>query len=134
MENQNTEKSFKYTYSAKEQDEIRKIRQKYQEQEEDGISILRKLDAKVSQKATTVSLVLGIVGVLVMGTGMSLIMTEFGSLLGLAGIIGLVVGVATGLIGIIMVVLAYPIYNQVLKKERKKIAPEIMRLTEQLMK
>lgn len=134
MENKNTDTSFKYTYSAKEQDEIRRIRQKYQDQEENGISRLRKLDAKVSQKATMVSLVLGIVGVLVMGTGMSLIMTEFGSLLGLTGVLGLVVGVVIGLVGIIMVVLAYPVYNTVLKKEREKIAPEILRLTEELMK
>ena len=134
MENKNTDTSFKYTYSAKEQDEIRRIRQKYQEQEENGISRLRKLDAKVSQKATMVSLVLGIVGALVMGSGMSLIMTEFGSLLGLTGVLGLVVGVVIGLVGIIMVVLAYPVYNTVLKKEREKIAPEILRLTEELMK
>ena len=134
MENKNTDTSFKYTYSAKEQDEIRRIRQKYQDREENGISRLRKLDAKVSQKATMVSLVLGIVGVLVMGTGMSLIMTEFGSLLGLTGVLGLVVGVIIGLVGIIMVVLSYPVYNTVLKKEREKIAPEILRLTEELMK
>lgn len=134
MENKNKDTSFKYTYSAKEQDEIRRIRQKYQDREENGISRLRKLDAKVSQKATMVSLVLGIVGVLVMGTGMSLIMTEFGSLLGLTGVLGLVVGVIIGLVGIIMVVLAYPVYNTVLKKEREKIAPEILRLTEELMK
>lgn len=134
MENKNTDTSFKYTYSAKEQDEIRRIRQKYQDREENGISRLRKLDAKVSQKASMVSLVLGIVGVLVIGTGMSLIMTEFGSLLGLTGVLGLVVGVVIGLVGIIMVVLAYPVYNTVLKKEREKIAPEILRLTEELMK
>lgn len=134
MENKNTDTSFKYTYSAKEQDEIRRIRQKYQDQEENGISRLRKLDAKVSQKATMVSLALGIVGALVMGSGMSLIMTEFGSLLGLTGVLGLVVGVVIGLVGIIMVVLAYPVYNTVLKKEREKIAPEIIRLTDELMK
>lgn len=134
MGNKNTEQSFKYTYSAKEQDEIRRIRQKYQEQEEDGISRLRKLDAKVYQKATTVSLVFGIVGALVLGTGMSIIMTEFGSLLGLTDVLGFVIGVVIGLVGIIMVVLAYPVYNTVLKKEREKIAPEILRLAEELMK
>ena len=134
MEHKDSENSFKYTYSAKEQEEIRRIRQKYQEQEEDGISRLRKLDAKVSQKATMVSLVLGIVGTLVMGTGMSFIMTDLGALLGLTGILGMVTGVIIGLLGIIMVVLAYPVYNKVLKKEREKIAPEILRLTEELMK
>lgn len=130
----NTETSFKYTYSAKEQDEIRRIREKYQDKEEDGISKLRKLDAKASQKATKVSLILGIVGALVLGTGMSLIMTEFGSLLGATDVLSLIVGVVIGLIGIIMVALAYPVYNTVLKKEREKIATEILRLTEELMK
>lgn len=134
MESKNTDASFKYTYSAKEQDEIRKIRQKYQSGEEDAMSRLRKLDAGVSQKATAVSLVLGILGALVMGAGMSLIMTEFSALLGLRGIIGMVVGVIIGLIGLIMVVLAYPVYNRVLKSEREKIAPEILRITEDLMK
>lgn len=46
MENKNTDTSFKYIYSAKEQDEIRRIREKYQSKEEDGISKLRKMDAK----------------------------------------------------------------------------------------
>lgn len=134
MENKNTDRNFSYVYSAKEQDEIKRIRQKYQTEEEDGISKLRKMDAKVTQKATMVSLVLGIWGALVMGSGMSIIMTELGSLLGLTAITGMIVGIIISLIGIILVVLAYPVYNKVLKKEREKMAPEILRLTEELMK
>lgn len=134
MENKNIDIGFKYTYSAKEQDEIRRIRQKYQPSEEDGMSRLRKLDAKVSQKATVVSLVFGIFGALIMGTGMSLVMTEFGALLGLTHVTKMVVGIIIGLIGLVMVVLAYPVYNRVLKKERERIAPEILRLSEELMK
>ena len=134
MENKNADSSFKYTYSAKEQDEVRRIREKYQSKEEDGISKLRKMDAKVSQKAMVVSLVLGILGALVMGTGMSLVMTDFGAILGLTGVAGMVIGIFMGVIGIILVVLAYPVYNKVLKKEREKIASEILRLTEELLK
>lgn len=134
MKNENIENSFKYTYSAKEQDEIRRIREKYQEQKEVGIDRLRKMDEKVSQKATMVSLVLGIVGALVMGSGMSLIMTDLGMMLGITGIAQMVVGIVIGVLGMILVVLAYPMYNKVLKKEREKIAPEILRLTEELMK
>ena len=134
MENKNTDTSFKYTYSAKEQDEIRRIREKYQSKEEDGISKLRKMDARVSQKATVVSLVLGILGALVMGTGMSLVMTDLSVILGLTGVVGMVIGIFIGLIGIILVALAYPVYNKVLKKEREKIASEILRLTEELLK
>ncbi len=134
MENKNADTSFKYTYSAKEQDEIKRIRQKYQQQEEDGISRLRRLDAKVSQKATVISLVLGIVGALVMGAGMSLVMTDLSAILGMAGITGMVVGIVAGLLGMVLVALAYPVYSSVLKKEREKVAPEILRLTEELMK
>lgn len=134
MDNKNTETSFKYTYSAKDQDEIKSIRQKYQPQEEDKMARLRKLDAKVTQKATSVSLVLGVLGALIMGTGMSLVLTDFGMILGMQDMISMAVGIITGLIGIILVALAYPVYNKVTKKEREKIAPEILRLTEELMK
>lgn len=134
MENENIDTNFSYVYSAKAQDEIKRIRQKYQAEEENGISKLRKMDAKVTRKATVVSLVLGIWGALVMGSGMSLIMTEIGSVVGLTGITGMILGIIIGLIGIVLVVLAYPVHNKVLKKEREKIAPEILRLTEELMK
>ena len=132
MEHKDT--SFRYTYSAKEQDEIRQIRQKYQEKEEDGVSRLRKMDAQVSRKATIVALVLGIVGVLVMGSGMSILMTDLGAILGMTGIAETIIGIMIGLIGMLLAAIAYPAFNRVLKKEREKIAPEILRLTEELMK
>lgn len=133
MENRNTEVGFKYTYSAKEQDEIKKIRQKYQPQEQDGMTTLRKLDAKASEKATIMSLVLGIVGALILGSGMSVIMTDIGTVLGVTGLAGIITGIILGLVGMVLVVLAYPVYSKVLKKEREKVAPEILRLTEELM-
>lgn len=113
MENKNSDTSFKYTYSAKEQDEIRRIRQKYQQQEEDGISRLRELDAKVSKKATVISLVLGIAGALVMGGGMSLVMTDLGVVLGMQDIVRIILGIVAGLLGMVLVALAYPVYNKV---------------------
>ena len=133
MENKKKE-TFNYTYSAKKQDEIKAIRKKYavQEQTEDKMVQLRRLDAAVTQKATTVSLVFGIIGALIMGIGMSLVMTDIGNILGTP--LALVIGIITGIIGIILVCLAYPIYNRTLKKEREKIAPEIIRLTDELMK
>ncbi len=134
MENMNTDSGFKYTYSAKEQDEIKRIRQKYQIQEEDGINRLRRLDAEVTSKATAIALSIGIVGTLIMGTGMSLILSELSTLLGLAELTGMVVGIITGVLGIVMVVLAYPVYNKVIKKEREKIAPEILQLSAELMR
>ena len=134
MESKNTDIGFKYTYSAKEQDEIKRIRQKYMVQEEDGMTRLRKLDAKATSKATIMSLVLGIIGALVMGTGMSLIMTDLAGILGMTAMGGMSVGVLFGLIGMALAALAYPVYKKVLKREREKIAPEILRLSEELLK
>ena len=134
MEGKNTESSFKYTYSAKEQDEIKRIRQKYQSQEEDSMTRLRKLDASTTSKATVIALVLGIVGALILGMGMSLIMTDLAVLLGMKGMTNIIVGIITGVSGIILAALAYPVYSKVLKRERERIAPEILRLTDELMK
>lgn len=134
MENKNINKDFKYTYSAKEQDEILKIRQKYQPKEEDKMEYLRRLDAQVTRKATMMSISIGIIGALIMGSGMSMIMTKLGEHLGLSGIIGMIVGISIGVIGMVCVCVAYPVYNVTLRKEREKIAPEIFRLTEELMK
>lgn len=135
MEDQ--KKEFNFTYSAKEQEELRKIRAKYEPQEadrEDKMERLRRLDNLVTQKATTVSLVVGIIGALILGSGMSLIMTEVGEMLGLHGVLCLVIGIVIGVIGMGMVCFAYPVYNRILKKERARIAPEVLQLTDELMK
>ena len=131
MENK---ESFNYTYSAKEQEEIKRIRKKYTAPaaEEDKMAQLRRLDASVYSKATTVALVVGIIGALIMGFGMSHVMTDIGAVLGT--MLAMVIGIGAGVIGIILVCLAYPLYNRTLKKEREKIAPEILRLTDELMK
>lgn len=125
---------FKYTYSAKEQEEIKAIRKKYaaSEEAEDKMTQLRRLDASVYSKASTAALAVGIVGALILGIGMSLVMTDIGAVLGT--VLAMVIGVGIGVIGIVLVCLAYPIYNRTLKKEREKIASEILRLTDELMK
>ena len=136
MDNNNEQKGFTYTYSAKEQEELRKIRQKYAAptQSEDKMEQLRRLDAGVTTKATAVSLTLGIIGALVMGTGMSLAMTDLGELWVSDRGFAMLIGILIGLVGIVLVCLAYPTYNRTVKKEREKIAPEILRLTDELMK
>lgn len=135
MENKEKD-TFNYTYSAKEQEEIKAIRKKYAapEQAEDKMAQLRRLDAAVTQKATTVSLVFGIIGALILGIGMSLAMTDIGKMIGLAGGMAMLIGILIGIVGIVLVCVAYPIYNCIIKKEREKIAPEIIRLTDELMK
>lgn len=134
MENREIE-AFNYTYSAKEQEEIKAIRKKYSTPEEaDKMTQLRRLDAAVTQKATTVSLVFGIIGALILGSGMSLAMTDLGQILGSYRDIAILLGIIVGVVGIVLVCVAYPLYNHILKKEREKIAPEIIRLTDELMK
>lgn len=125
---------FNYTYSAKEQEEIKAIRKKYaaSEEAEDKMTQLRRLDASVYSKASAAALVVGIVGALIMGIGMSLVMTDIGAVLGT--VLAMIIGIIIGVVGIFLVCLAYPIYNRTLKKEREKIAPEILRLTDELMK
>ena len=123
--------SFEYTYSAQRQQEVEEIRKAYLPKEEDKMEQLRKLHAIPTQKAQAVSLAIGIVGALILGTGMSLCMTELGSAL---GPLALILGIVVGLVGMVMVAVAYPIFNRVLKKEREKIAPEILHLTDDLMK
>ena len=136
MNNNNEQNGFFYTYSAKEQEELRKIREKYTPpaKSENKMEQLRRLDAGVTAKATKISLTLGIVGALIMGSGMSLAMTDLGEMLGVYGNFAMLTGIFIGIIGIVLVCLAYPTYNRVVKKERERIAPEILRLTDELMK
>ena len=134
MENYNDQNEFKYTYSAKEQAELKQIREKYTNKEENKMERLRRLDTRVTQKAQAVSLIFGVVGAMVLGFGMSLIMSDLALILGLDSPISIVFGVISGIIGGVLVGLVYPLYNIVLKKERAKAAPEIIRLTDELMK
>lgn len=119
--------SFEYTYSAPEQEEIRKIREKYlpPDERESKLERLRRLDAGVARKGTMASIILGTVSTLIMGGGMSLCME--GSETWFAA------GIVIGVIGMIGVALAYPVYNHITARERKKVASEILKLTEELM-
>lgn len=135
MDNNNNG-GFSYTYSAKDQDEIRRIREKYtpRTEKEDKMERLRRLDASVSKKAQAVSLVIGVIGALILGCGMSLAMTELYAALGMSAGVAMAVGIPIGIVGIILVALAYPAYTLVTRRERERIAPEVLRLTEELMK
>lgn len=123
----NSNETFNYSYSSAQQQEIKKIREKYSEPEkhEDKMDRLRRLDKSVTKPGMIAALIIGIVSTLVMGAGMSMCMVQ-GSEMFFPGII---VGVA----GMIGVIIAYPIYSAITKKRRKKLAPEILRLSEELM-
>ena len=123
--------SFEYTYSAQRQQEVEEIRKKYLPKEEDKMEQLRKLHGVPTQKAQVASLTVGIIGALILGTGMSLCMTDLGTTL---GSLAMVLGIAVGIVGMALAVSAYPIYNRTLKKEREKISSEILRLSDELLK
>lgn len=125
MEN-NENKSFSYTYSANQQNEVKRIRDKYIIKEADKMEQLRRLDQSVTQKALMYSLIVGVIGALVMGMGMSCIMVWKGVMF--------IPGIIIGIIGVCGVSAAYPIYSRTLNKEREKAAPEVIRLTDELMK
>jgi len=136
MENNNENNGFQYTYSAKEQAELKRIRDKYTAptEVEDKMARLRRLDASVTNTAQAVALVFGVTGTLILGFGMSLVMTELAESLGISGDAAMVIGIIVGIVGGILASLAYPIYNAIVKAKRKKLAPEIIRLTDELMK
>ena len=114
---------FEYTYSAPRQSEVQKIRERYLPWEVTKLDQLRALDAGVTRRGTAVSLVHGVLYALVLGLGMSCCMVWAGSLF--------VPGVVIGCIGLAGVAATYPIYNHIVKQDRDKIAPEILRLTEE---
>lgn len=118
--------AFQYTYSAREQAEIKRIRSKYLPREESKLEQLQRLDASVTQKATMLSIIVGVLGSLLLGLGMSCCMVFSRQ--------WFIPGIVIGVLGLLVVSAAYPLYNRVLKKERERIAPEILRLTDELMK
>ncbi len=106
--------------------QIKRIRSKYTPKEENKMEQLQRLDASATQKATMYAIIVGVIGALIMGAGMSCCMVWTDALL--------IPGIVIGIIGMAVVAVAYPLYNRTLKKERERIAPEILRLTDELMK
>lgn len=123
---ENKKETFEYTYSAAQQEEIEAIRKKYMPKQEDKMELLRKLDRDVTKPGTIWSIMLGVVGCLMFGGGMSCVMV--------AGSSFLAIGIVLGLIGIGIMAAALPVYKKITDKERERIAPQILALTEELTK
>ncbi|MBE7039038.1 MAG: dihydropteridine reductase [Ruminococcaceae bacterium] len=113
---------------------IQKIRSQYTEKEDSRLKELKRLDSKVKRPPLVFAYIFGIIGAIIMGGGMSLSMSDFSKVLGILENIAFALGIIIGIVGIVLVSLAYPLYNRILKKEREKRAPEIIRLTDELMK
>lgn len=115
--------TFEYTYSATKQEEIEAIRRKYLPAQEDKMETLRRLDRSAENAGTITAIGVGAAGALIFGTGMSLV------LVGKMFFIGIIVGI----LGMVFIAAALPLYKYVVKKQREKIAPQIMALSEELM-
>lgn len=122
----NSKETFHYTYSAKQQEEIRNIRSKYlpKEEQEDKMDKLRRLDQSTTRKGTAVSIAVGVAGCLLLGIGMCCSMVWMEQ--------WFIPGIIIGLIGIVCVAVAYPLYKRITEKERERIAPQILELTKEL--
>ena len=118
---------FSLTYSGQRQDDIKKIRSKYlpePEKKQDKFDELKKLDESVTKLADMVSIVHGVIFSLIFGTGLSLCLTNDAML---------IKGTVIGIIGMIGIGCAYPVHKAVLKNRRKKVAPKILELTDELL-
>ncbi len=132
MENKENRESFSYSYSAKEREELLKIRAKYSSESAKGtLELLKEKDKRVTRGVTVFAVAFGIVGVIVMGFGMSIIMSDFGTLFGSYAFFA---GILSGVLGMCIAILAYPVYKTALRRARKKAAPEILKLSEELLK
>ncbi len=111
---------------------VQKIRTQYTEKEHTVIDELKALDTRVKRPANVFGYVFGSIGAIVMGGGMSLCMTDIGTTLGLTNI--MVLGIIIGIIGMLMVIINYPIYKVILDSRRKKYADRIIKFSDKIMK
>ena len=111
---------------------VQKIRTQYTEKQHTELDELKALDAKVKKPANVFAYVYGSVGAIVMGAGMSLVMTDIGAMIGLTA--AMVPGIAIGIVGVVMALTTYPIYKKILNNRKRKYASKILELSERVMK
>ena len=108
-----------------------KIRTQYMEKTPSELDELRKLDSKIKRPANVFAYVFGSLSAIIMGAGMSLVMTDIGALVGISS--ALVTGIAVGVLGLGMALLTYPIYNGILNARKKKYGAEIISLSDKII-
>lgn len=111
---------------------VQKIRSQYTEQKHTDLDALKALDAKVKRPANLFGWVYGSLGAMVMGAGMSLVMTDIGAMLNMTET--LVPGIAVGIAGMVVALTTYPVYKKILAVRKKKYASQILELSERAMK
>ena len=110
---------------------VQKIRSQYTEKESTELDALRELDAKVKRPANVFSYVFGSISAIIMGAGMSLVMTDIGTTIGIAD--PMIPGIAIGIVGMLMAIINYPIYKRIMSSRRKKYADKIVKLSDKIM-
>lgn len=111
---------------------VQKIRTQYIEKEHTQLDALKELDKKVKHPANVFAYIFGGISAIIMGSGMSLVMTDIGTTLGMTDT--MVPGIVIGIVGMLMAIINYPMYNKILGSRRKKYADEIIALSDELMK
>lgn len=111
---------------------VQKIRSQYMEKESTDLDALQELDAKVKRPANIFSYVFGSISAIIMGAGMSLVMTDIGDIIGIAD--PMVPGIVIGVVGMLMAIINYPIYKGILGARRRKFADKIIALSDSIMK
>ena len=109
---------------------ISKIRTAYTPKQKDDLDELRRLDTKVRRPAQVFSYVFGSVSAIIMGAGMSLVMTNIAETLGIAN--AFPIGIAIGVVGLVLAIVNYPLHNVILNARKKKFAPRILALSDKL--
>ena len=108
-----------------------KIRAQYMEKTPSELDALRELDAKVKRPANVFAYTFGSISAVIMGAGMSLVMTDIGAIIGIAS--ALVPGIAIGIVGLGMALLTYPIHKGILNARKRKYGAEILVLSDRIM-
>lgn len=111
---------------------VQEIRTQYIEKEHTQLDALKALDKKVKKPANVFAYVFGSLSAIVMGSGMSLVMTDIGTVIGVES--PMVPGIIIGVIGLIMALINYPIYKKMLNSRKKKYEDEVIRLSDSIMK
>ncbi len=111
-----------------------KIRTQYVEQQVSEVDALRRLDAKVKRPAAIFAYTFGSIGAIVLGTGMSLVMTDLPSAIGWQLQQPMIPGIAIGLIGLAATIATYPCYRRILRARKKKYADRILTLSDSILR
>ncbi|MBQ9948252.1 MAG: hypothetical protein IJO91_07680 [Oscillospiraceae bacterium] len=110
---------------------VQKIRTQYTEKESTELDAIRELDAKAKRPANVFAYVFGSISAIIMGAGMSLVMTDIGSSIGIND--PMIPGIVVGVVGMIMAIINFPIYKNILSSRKEKYAEQILALSDKLM-